>query len=88
MARMKSQHNTLKYGKGVGKGWIIAQSIIKAQYVINGSGRCGAGHRQYGGRGNGGDRYQHNAQQQQKQVVKKRTLHVTVRGNTGKQSNR
>ena len=53
-ACMKAQNKTLQDGTGVGKLWILAQSISKAHYVINGGEKHGGGRNQYGGRGNGG----------------------------------
>lgn len=34
-ASMKAQHKTLPDGTGVGKGWILAQNLSKANYVMD-----------------------------------------------------
>ena len=64
---MKEQHKTLQHGTGVGKEWTLMQSIIKAQYVMNGCGGRGSGYSQYGGQGNRDGRYQNKQQQHWKQ---------------------
>ena len=51
-ACMVAQHKTLPDGTGAGKGWILAQSITKAQYVMDGRRQWA----QQQGRGGGGGR--------------------------------